>query len=551
VKLPSVLPPADLLEQTDGIARGLRQYHRLGRLGWIAGVLFFAIGIANAAAPAIDGFVKQLPPVLRQPLESLLPSAYFQLLIYGLLLVTAAVSLGAWWISLRLQEARQPFHYTCSIGEFTPGPTTDKEEKLAWLTQDLGERLSERVRRLRFVESAGARGKPGSADVADADQPHLHVQGSYVIRQNRQEDRWVVEVSPRVRIGRPDAPATLAHKVVFFLDNADPSSPGPAAPSLADAPIAADASRKARSKATASTSAPRPHRPLTRAGYERLLERVYFSVATEVYRQIQIDVQQKIDLLPTSYTQAVALFHEAEDYAGSQTLDGYENAGRLYERAVKLFDVRLRPIPRFIGWRYLSLLRRWLATLGQRLALTLAHAVPGLAHGELLCIRSQIGYARMLVYRHSLAQISGQRVNAAFEAVPVARRALDRIRRVPEVVPGRNAALFDAYVTYALALTLVEAAPRAGRAGAGPGARSYPRRQRANLPLRPRLGRGEPIDQFRLSAPGGRPRASVRRRQLSLCFCRRAGVAPAPGSRCDRGRSGAPGLRRGRRGQPG
>ncbi len=58
----------------------------------------------------------------------------------------------------------------------------------------------------------------------------------------------------------------------------------------------------------------RNSRDLTPRDYERLLERLYFSVVSVLYREIRKDVKHKIDLLPTAYTRAVALFYEAQDY---------------------------------------------------------------------------------------------------------------------------------------------------------------------------------------------------------------------------------------------
>jgi hypothetical protein len=59
----------------------------------------------------------------------------------------------------------------------------------------------------------------------------------------------------------------------------------------------------------------------------------------------------------------------------------------------------------------------------------------------------------MLLYRRTLAAISLQRLNAVFEAKPVAARAVERLspKRLPEDVPRQKESLFDAYVTLALA----------------------------------------------------------------------------------------------------
>ena len=212
-------------------------------------------------------------------------------LLPGLALVLFLVV--ASWARFWLEASKAPFRYTCSVAEFQRmgGADGPAESHWSWLSHDLAERLNQRIGRLLFVDEALAKPDPRGVE------SHVHLGGSYGVRKDRQ-DRWVVEVTPRVRIGPPGNAETLAHTVVFPLAG----TPGGAAPKLADIP--------ART-------------------YDRILERVYFSVASELYKQIQHDVGERIDLLPTDYFRAVALFHEAEDYARSNTLDAYEYARRL------------------------------------------------------------------------------------------------------------------------------------------------------------------------------------------------------------------------------
>ena len=70
-----------------------------------------------------------------------------------------------------------------------------------------------------------------------------------------------------------------------------------------------------------------------RAAYDQTLERLYFSVATQIYKQLRLDVARKISRLPTQYLRATAYFHEAEDYARSNTLDAFDDASKLYTRS--------------------------------------------------------------------------------------------------------------------------------------------------------------------------------------------------------------------------
>src|SRR5207244_5931315 len=82
-----------------------------------------------------------------------------------------------------------------------------------------------------------------------------------------------------------------------------------------------------------------------RVTYDQILERVYFSVATQIYKQIRLDVDRKISRLPTAYLRATAYFHEAEDYAHSNTLDAFDDASELYLKSLELYDRSTRPLP--------------------------------------------------------------------------------------------------------------------------------------------------------------------------------------------------------------
>src|SRR5207247_11043048 len=92
------------------------------------------------------------------------------------------------------------------------------------------------------------------------------------------------------------------------------------------------------SLATLVNSTVRPGNTLAPETYEKLLERLYFSIASHLYGQIRVDVGRKIDLLPKRFFRASAYFHEAGDYARSNTLDAYEQARELYAEVIRLYD---------------------------------------------------------------------------------------------------------------------------------------------------------------------------------------------------------------------
>ena len=56
------------------------------------------------------------------------------------------------FIRLRLQEARKPFRYTCSVLPFKPGEGMQAEDTLDWLAEDLAQKLSEHIGRLSFID---------------------------------------------------------------------------------------------------------------------------------------------------------------------------------------------------------------------------------------------------------------------------------------------------------------------------------------------------------------------------------------------------------------
>jgi hypothetical protein len=131
--------------------------------------------------------------------------------------------------------------------------------------------------------------------------------------------------------------------------------------------------------------------------YERIIERVYSSVATELYKQIKQDVEQKIALLPTNYFRAVALLNEADDYASSNTIDAYEEASKLYERAFELFDRRLKPAPASLPRRFARAILLMIGFTRQLLKRVGLYFWPRMGKAQLMCARAEIGYAKMVL----------------------------------------------------------------------------------------------------------------------------------------------------------
>ena len=338
--MPNIMPPADLLEQIEGIEHGLRQRRRLGTIGWIASIFFMAVQVAvpvfNSEWFAALRSYEWEKIIEQWPL--LLP------LIFGIFFVFLSI-----WTKFWLTESQAPFHYTYSIDDFKPVPKTPTEDKLSWLRHDLLERLSERIGRLSLLEDEQVR----TNGIIENRESHIHISGYYVIRKKPRDERWIIEVTPWIRIGPSGRPETMAHSVKFPLN---PPEIGQAQSTpmqtketerKINESVSHSNSNNAESLDTQAQEAPPPVKP---QDYEKLLERVYFSVATQIYKQLRRDVQRKIELLPTNHFRAVAYFHEAEDYAKSNTLDAYDEARELYGTALKLYDPRWRPLAKS-HWR--------------------------------------------------------------------------------------------------------------------------------------------------------------------------------------------------------
>lgn len=413
MKLSELLPPSDLLKQFEGIESGLKQRYRLGMISLIATLIQVVLLIAN-----------------NEQVQKFITGNYTQIIeqywLWLFILVSTILSFLLFgWARFWLEESQSPFRYTYSIVDFKPivdeNDENGKDVRLSkHLAHDLAQRLNERIKRLSLIaeEHLGASIEAQAKLDESKQRSHIQIGGHYVFRLNP-DNEWFVEVMPRVRIGPPGSSETLAYKTKFKM---------PEAPANLNKPP-----------------------ELAARQYEQILERVYFSVATEIYKQIQLDVQNKIKLLPTNYYRAVALLHEAEDYAGSNTLDAYNEALGLYEKSMLHFDPRLRPLkqsllPRISQCLYQSFELAWLGSLR-----VLAFWLPRFGKVELLSAKAKMGYANMLIYRRSLASILAQRVNPVYKAKPIAHKAVASLERLSEDVSGRKDSLFASYVTLALA----------------------------------------------------------------------------------------------------
>jgi tetratricopeptide (TPR) repeat protein len=301
--------------------------------------------------------------------------------------------------------------YGTSYGQDTAMGVTP----LSWLVQDLSERLSRRIGRLSLLDDQYS----GTAAAGDS---HIHIGGTYGVRENA-DGVWNVEVLPWVRIGPTGSSATVAHLVKFTTG---------------------------------------PNQSLAPEAYEKLLERLYFSIASHLYGQIRIDVGRKIDLLPKRFFRASAYFHEARDYARSNTLDAYEQARELYAEVIRLYDPSWWHFSGSRSRRSYQRLSAWWLGVTLKVRAKASRIWPSLGRAELMVAQAEIGYAGMVLNRRTLAGMSGQRLNSVFEARPVAENALERLGRLGRETHGWSDTWFEANVTLAASHAQLGSTERAG-----------------------------------------------------------------------------------------
>jgi len=287
------------------------------------------------------------------------------------------------WTRILIRESEAPFRYTFWVEDFRPIEGTpagrlavDDIDRMRLLSPDIAEKLKRSLDRLLLLPSDPGK-SPGESEPYWSS--HIRISGTYTVREE-QGGTWKIQVMPRVCIGAPGSPEYPAPYV-----------------------------RCAVQVTKGTTSA-----VITAAVYERVVEEVYSRIAGEIYRQIRNDVAKKITALPTHYLRAVALFHEAEDFSRSNTADGYDLAVELYREAKDQF------LSSNIQWISRALTRvPTLWRLERRFALMDA--------------RTRIGFARCVVYRRILSELSGRRnPGTAFEA----RTDLGKARKTLETLYG-------------------------------------------------------------------------------------------------------------------
>ncbi|MGA1863689.1 MAG: tetratricopeptide repeat protein [bacterium] len=378
MKLSDIFPSNEQIKLLQGIESDLLRRRRAGNIGMIAALsaAIFQIILGLSTKGNYLETIGNLFSRFASGEWSILLSDEF--IGIGVLIAGIGIYLLFRWTRFMLRDSVEPFHYTFWIKPFERvQETPDKrfeikgEDRFHLLHHDLNEKLNERIRRVSLLDEDNL--DPGTRESLFS---HIHISGHYAIREERgdkDEAEWVIHVMPCIRIGPKGKPTTLAHPVKYTLIKNENAT---------------------RQK---DTSHGRTIYTLDPGEYNQIVNRVYSSIATEVYRKIKTDVKRKISLFPTPYLRAVALFHEAEDFSRSNTIDAYDHAIELYRESLRYFNIMnigfiTELLIRFsvLLWRYeVKFLSMW--------------------------AKVEIGYAKCLIYRRQISALSGRYRNPLFE----------------------------------------------------------------------------------------------------------------------------------------
>jgi tetratricopeptide (TPR) repeat protein len=379
MRLRDIVPPADVLKLAQGVEATLVRRKRAGSVAAVAALAWAIVQVLLAAqTPYLDNVGSFVGNLLSGEWRALFGEKGIKASeLIGMAVLGAGF--GTYfllnWTSFLLKETEEPFRYTFWIEPFAAagapesGVAQARAGQMPLLHRDLIEKLNQRIQRLSLLDNA-----PSGPAGAEALASHIHISGNYAIREEK-PGQWIIHIMARIRVGAGGKPETLAYPVKY--------------------PLKLVARKKAEAGKPGAAAAA-PEHSLDVESYKRIVERVYSRVATEIYRQIEVDVKGKIDLFPTSYLRAVALFREAQDLAKSNTIDAYDHAIALYRQALRYFNVaNVKPLTRLLLW----------APIAWRCQVRFIHTQAMV----------QVGYAQSLIYRRRISEYSGRHRNTLFE----------------------------------------------------------------------------------------------------------------------------------------
>jgi tetratricopeptide (TPR) repeat protein len=388
MKLSDLIPSLEDLNLVQGVEADLLRRKRTGNISGIIALvaaIFQIILVAITREEYLDsigGFVYNLTQWMagKIPLAELFgPEGIPLYQMIGLLVVVVGVGLYLLfrWTGFLLHESEEPFRYTLSINPFQQeGIGSDKrailveQDRFELLHHDLIQRINQRFKKRFSLLAEGA-----TIEGEAACRSHIQISGYYAIRQNSSA-QWIAQVMPRVKIGSPEQPEVAVDPPVEY-------------------PLIDKKSKSAGYKKSTSTNNEPIYLELPARDYDWIVEQVYSRIATEVYRQIELDLQDKIRQFPTRYLRAVALSNEAEDFARSNTVDAYDRAIALFQEARRYIRQAGRDS---LANRLIRLPVVW------RLGVKYMHSKAAI----------QIGYAKALIYRREISALTGRSKNPIF-----------------------------------------------------------------------------------------------------------------------------------------
>lgn len=280
--------------------------------------------------------------------------------------------------SFLLKKSEEPFQYTFWIERFkraedkeaNKNSITEDDQIHHFLHHDLMDMLNRKIGRFSLLDDENFTKETDNPEKTSPS--HIHIDGHYAIRKRDNEDNEdpkseVIEVLPRVRIGPKGNPSILTHIVEIELMKKKKTGDGDDGDEY----------------------------ELDQEIYKQVLEQVYSKVASEIYKQIKNDIDQKMQLFPTPFLRAVALYYEAEDFSRSNTIDSYDYAIELYKKALRYYDISIR-----------SLIFNWLIRF-RFLRIGIEY--------EMMHARTKIGYAKSQIYRREISSLTGRTKNALYE----------------------------------------------------------------------------------------------------------------------------------------
>jgi tetratricopeptide (TPR) repeat protein len=395
------LLPADLVQ---GVERKLRQNRSQGKLGALVATGGLLLQLVTDWA-SDKPYLENLPEYLQNFggfLHVLFTGQWNMLGQYtlipgltGFLLASLGLLAYVYYAGKYYLRAasEEPFRYTIWIDPFKPVTAPDSNDAAAvqihgevaqFLHHDLMERLNERIKRLSLLDLQHLKAQQViTQEGLNQLDSHIHISGFFALRQEEGTEGMhpLVQITPKIRVGRMSNPETLVFPIKELLEADDPGH--------------------AKS-------------------YQQLVEKVYARVAAEIYAQIRLDLKEKLRLFPTHYLKAIALFYEAEDFARSNTVDAYEYAIQLYEEALYHFKVSLRAAVNRWMLRYIP----WRTSF----------------RFHLIYARTHTGHIKAIIQREIVSTLSGRKKKSIYGAPAVLLRVIDDLFMLQHrIAPGFKA----------------------------------------------------------------------------------------------------------------